>query len=173
MALLDNLLDGGRAAREGAALLLAVTDASRQPELYGEGRLSDTLEGRLDALTLHGCLALARLKKEPKLRRRAQAFTDQLFRNIDAGLRESGVGDLSVPRRMRAIASQFYGRLGAYSAALEAGDDAALADALTRNTGAGAFAAALAAHMRRVAALQAEQPADALSTAAAWPAAPG
>jgi len=173
MALLDNLLDGGRASREGAALLLAVTDASRQDELFGEGRLPDTLEGRLESLTLHGCLALTRLNKEPRLRRRAQAFTDQLFRNIDAGLRESGVGDLSVPRRMRAIASQFYGRLGAYSAALEAGDGAALKDALSRNTGVPAFASALAAHALRVAATQAEQPADVLSTGAGWPAAPG
>lgn len=173
MGLLDDLLDGGRASRDGAALLLAVTDASRQPELFGEGRLPDTLEGRLESLTLFASLALVRLQKEPHLKRRAAAFTDQLFRNIDAGLREAGVGDLSVPRRMRSIASQFYGRLGAYAAALEAGDEAALADALARNMAAGAFAPALAAHGQRIAEAQAAQSADVLSTAAGWPSAPG
>lgn len=173
MALLDNLLDGGRSAREGAALLLAVTDASRQPALYSEGRLADTMEERLESLTLHASLALVRLQREPALKRRAAAFTDQLFRNIDAGLREAGVGDLSVPRRMRAIASQFYGRLGVYAAALEANDEAALAQALARNTTAPAFAPALAAYARDVAQTQAGQGADALSTEAGWPPAPG
>jgi len=172
MALLDNLLDGGRAAREGAALLLAVSDASRQPGLFGDQRLADTLEGRLESLTLHASLALVRLQKEPDLKRRAAAFTDQLFRNIDAGLRESGVGDLSVPRRMRTIASQFYGRLGVYAAALDANDEAALTEALARNTGAPAFAPALAAYARQTAQAQAEFGADALSTEAGWPPAP-
>ncbi|MEZ6021914.1 MAG: ubiquinol-cytochrome C chaperone family protein [Hyphomonadaceae bacterium] len=56
----------------------------------------------------------------------AQAFTDTLFRFFDAGLREAGVGDLTVPKRMHKLAASFYGRLNAYVAAIEAEDRPAL-----------------------------------------------
>lgn len=166
---LADLLSGGKGARAAEDLLLAVSEASRRPALYeGAARAADTMEGRLEMLTLHACLALIRLEAEPGERALAQRFTDMLFRHIDAGLRESGVGDLSVPRRMRQIAGQFYGRLGAYSGALKTGDGAALADVLARNAG----AAALSDYVRAVHAAQAAAPAAALRTAAGWPAAP-
>lgn len=122
-----------RAARDGAALLQAVIEASRRPELFGEGRVPDTLEGRFELLTLHAFLALRRLGGAPDARPLAQAFTDVFFRHLDAGLRESAVGDLAVPKRMRALAGAFYGRLGAYEQALNSGDPDALAAALGRN----------------------------------------
>lgn len=120
------------AASEAADhLLFASMRAAREPALFGDGRIPDTLDGRFEAVAALATLTLVRLKTEPGGDKAAQIYADRLFRLLDAGLREAGVGDLSVAKRMKALAGAFYGRLAAYSATL--GDDAALAQALGRN----------------------------------------
>jgi cytochrome b pre-mRNA-processing protein 3 len=160
-----------RAESEAQGLLDAVTAASRRPAFYGETRVPDTLEGRFELMTLHAALALIRLRAEPGAGPLAQTFTDKLFRFFDAGLREAGVGDLTVPKRMRALASAFYGRLEAYGAALGAGDEALLSQAAGRNVlgdEAAPFATNLAAHARALAARQAGAPIASVSSSEAW-----
>ncbi|GAM99467.1 ubiquinol-cytochrome C chaperone [alpha proteobacterium U9-1i] len=150
----------------------AVVQIARQPSFFGAGRAPDTLAGRFELMTLHASLALIRLRAEPALAPLAQAFTDKLFRSFDAGLREDGVGDLTVPKRMRKIASDFYGRLNAYAAGLE-GPDAALATALARNGAAGeGFSPTLAAYAIAARQSQAVRPAADLMRLDGWPAAP-
>jgi cytochrome b pre-mRNA-processing protein 3 len=51
---------------------------------------------------------------------------------MDDNLREMGVGDLTVPKRMQGFGEAFYGRTAAYDIALEAGDEP-LAQALCKN----------------------------------------
>lgn len=165
-----------RAEEDAARLLGAVTMASRRPVFFGPGRVPDTLEGRFELMTLNGILALIRLKAAPEMAPMTQHFADQLFRQFDAGLREEGVGDTSVPKRMRAMASAFYGRLDAYAAALQQGDAGALAAVLGRNIlgdAAHPFAPALAAYAATTAAAQAAGAPQALFEAAAWDASPG
>jgi cytochrome b pre-mRNA-processing protein 3 len=158
-----------RRRADAEALLTRVSDASRRPGLFGPGRLPDTLDGRFELMTLHAWLALRRLRQAPAQPQLAQLFTDILFRHLDAGLREAGVGDLSVPKWMHKLAGAFYGRISAYDRALAEGR-AELEAALTRNALAGdaAFAPWLAAYLERTAASQAAQPASALFEA--WPA---
>lgn len=151
------------ASRDAETLLEQVQAASRQPWLYGPGRVPDTLEGRFEAMTLFAALALIRLRAEPSAASLAQHFADKLFRSFDAGLRESGVGDLTVPKKMRALAGSFYGRLEAYAAAVAAADAPALAEAIARNLGADvAFAGELASQALATAQAQASQPVTAL-----------
>jgi len=153
-------------------LLDAVTDASRQPALFAAGRIPDTLEGRFEALALHGALAMIRVRADEGAAPLGQAFADRLFRAIDAGLREAGVGDTAVPKRMQKLAGAYYGRLEAYGAAIEGGDSAALAAALGRNVFADeahAFAPSLAAHVLGVARSQAQTPLAALFSPDGWP----
>lgn len=157
------------------ALVALVSQVSRQPAFYGPDRTPDTLEGRLELLMLHGALLLIRLRDAPELGPLAQSFTDRLFRHIDAGLREDGVGDLSVPRRMRRIAGQFYGRLEAYAAALAADEPEELAAAIARNMPgeAGAnYAPRLAAYVRAVHLKHAGAPPERAFELAAWAGAP-
>jgi cytochrome b pre-mRNA-processing protein 3 len=121
-------------------------------------------------MTPHAGLALLRLGAEPEAAPLAQAFTDTLFRHFDAGLREDGVGDTSVPKRMRKLAGDFYGRLEAYSRAITDRDAAALAAALVRNAGVSEdFAGRLAPHVLQIAAQQAEAPFVAMFENSAWP----
>jgi cytochrome b pre-mRNA-processing protein 3 len=161
-----------RASQDAERLLGAVTDAGRRAPLFGPGRIPDTLEGRFEAMALHGALALIRLRRDPGAEPLAQDFTDRLFRAFDAGLREAAVGDLVVPKRMRALASSFYGRLEAYNVAIEAADGAALTGALGRNVFADeahAYAPILAAHVIDTASIQAEAPLSALFSTSGWP----
>jgi cytochrome b pre-mRNA-processing protein 3 len=159
-----------RVEEDADRLLAAVRAASRDPSLFGGGRIPDTLQGRFEAVTLHAGLALFRLRADEAAADLAQAFTDKLFREFDAGLREEGVGDTSVPKRMHKLAGDFYGRVQAYSAAIEAADRAALAAALERNIGLSAeFAALLAGHALATAESQARAPFSKLIEIAAWP----
>lgn len=161
-----------RAERDAERLLAAVTAASRNPAFFGAGKTPDTLGGRFELMTLHAVLALVRLEREPAREPLAQAFTDQLFRQFDAGLREAGVGDTSVPKRMHRMAGDFYGRLKAYADGLSDAEEAALTDALARNLLSGqapAFAVQLAKYARAAAAAQAAAPVEALMDADGWP----
>jgi cytochrome b pre-mRNA-processing protein 3 len=53
--------------------------------------------------------------------------------DMDRNLREMGVGDLTVPKKMRRLAEAFYGRLEVYDRALTAAGDEELSSALARN----------------------------------------
>ena len=129
-----------------ASLYERVATASRAPGLYEALGIPDTLEGRFESLSLHVILSLRALRRLPAPADDvAKDLTDAFFRDLDASLREMGIGDTTVPRRMRTLASSFYGRAHAYDAPLEAGDRDALAEALGRNAcGAEAPAVALA-----------------------------
>lgn len=165
-----------RARRLSAqALLASTTRISRAPGFFGADRVADTLEGRTEMVMLHAALALRRLRTEGSTDPLAQAFTDVFFRHLDAGLREAGVGDLTVPKRMKKLAQSFYGRLNAYAAALDSADQPALAAALRRNIlrqDQAGYAARLAAYAHAQAdALNAAALADVIS-GAAWQAPP-
>ena len=159
-----------RARREAEAearrLYAAVVARSRAPGFYLAG-VPDTFDGRFDLSMLHLFLLVRRLRREGAPGRAvAQALFDAAFDDMDRTLREMGVGDLGVPRRVKAMARAFYGRAAAYDEALDAADDAALRAALGRNLiGGGAAPESLCAWVREAdAALAAAPP-----TAAAFP----
>lgn len=111
----------------------AVVAASREAELYGEDRLPDTVEGRFESLTLHLLVVLRRLRSLPAPAGDvAQDLVDLAFSRLEVALRESGVGDFGVPKRMKALASAFYDRTAGYDVAIAASDEEALADAIAR-----------------------------------------
>src|SRR5262249_9486447 len=90
--------------------------------------------GRLEMIMLHTVLFLRRLEGEAApTRALGQGLFDRFCRDMDASMREMGVGDLAVPRKMRRIGEAFYGRQAAYRAALDAPDNGPLAAALQRN----------------------------------------
>jgi len=123
-----------RQERAGFRLYGAAVAAAREPVLYQAFGVADTLDGRFDLVCLHTFLVVRRLQREaepgPAL---AQAVFDAMFSDMDISLREMGVGDLSVGRRVRAMWEAFNGRALAYEAALTAGDPASLESALVRN----------------------------------------
>jgi cytochrome b pre-mRNA-processing protein 3 len=129
-----NLIRRGRHERVGFELYGAAVAAARDPFLYTGLGVPDTLDGRFDMVSLHTFLLIQRLKREvppgPVL---AQAVFDAMFSDMDINLREMGVGDLSVGRKVRVMWEAFHGRSAAYAAAMSSGDVAALDAALERN----------------------------------------
>jgi cytochrome b pre-mRNA-processing protein 3 len=116
------------------ALYRRIVAAARSPELYARLGVPDSVEGRFEALILHVVLVLRRLRQLPAPAADiGQDLVNQVFLELDRALREMGVGDFGVPKRMKKLGAAFYGRAQAYDAALDAGDRAALAQALGRN----------------------------------------
>ena len=110
---------------------MIVTQA-REPLLYRDLGVPDTVNGRFDLLVLHLWLVLRRLKSIEGGIGFSQALFDRFCDDMDDNLREMGVGDLTVPKRMQAFGEAFYGRTAAYDLALTAGAEE-LAQALCKN----------------------------------------
>ncbi len=121
--------------RPGFELYGAAVGAARTPALFAVLGVPDTLEGRFDLVSLHVGLLIRRLRTDGDARGAAlaQAVFDAMFADMDVNLREMGVGDMSVGKRVRGMWEAFHGRALAYETALDSDDTAALADALTRN----------------------------------------
>lgn len=107
-------------------LYAALVIRSRQDDLYLACAIPDTVMGRFEALSVHVFLFLRRCRDEPTLRPLAQEVVDRFITDIEDSIRELGVGDPSVPKRMRKLAGVFYERVSVYDAALDADDAAAL-----------------------------------------------
>lgn len=152
---------------ESAHSLYAETiHAARRPAIYTEMGVPDTPEGRFETLALMAFLVLRRLKTEEKARNVSQAYFDIMFEDIDSNLRELGVGDISVGKKVKKLAQSFYGRIKAYEEALT-GDDEALEAALRKHPYRNmepmdAHVSRLARHVRREDAYLAQQPVQAL-----------
>jgi len=152
--------------RPGFVLYGAAVAAARNPWFFSALGVPDSLDGRFDLVGLHVALLIRRLRQDPDPRgaQLAQAVFDAMFADMDVNLREMGVGDLSVGKRVRQMWEAFHGRARAYEAALDAGDRPALAAALQRNVwrtlseAEAPGAAHLAAHAEAVAAALAAQP---------------
>jgi len=116
------------------ALYGEIVAAARQPAFYSDWNVPDTPLGRFEMLSVHVFLFLHRMRNETGAAREvAQILTDEFFADVELSLRELGIGDLGVPKRMKKLAKMFYGRTMAYAEALERGDRLALAAALARN----------------------------------------
>jgi cytochrome b pre-mRNA-processing protein 3 len=154
----------------------AIVAHARLPVFYRVLAVPDTIGGRFDLLVLHVHLLFRRLAGANEAQRAAgQAVFDRFILDMDDSLRELGVGDLTVPKRMRSMGEAFYGRAAVYDAAIaESGDDA-LAAALLRNvyandTGAVKNAFRLAGYVRNtVSALTAQDAARIVAGDAKFP----
>jgi cytochrome b pre-mRNA-processing protein 3 len=121
-------------ARIAAALYGAIVAQSRAPVFYVRFGVADSVEGRFESLVVHLALVLRRLgDADEAAKDLGQDVFDQFCADMDRALREMGVGDLSVPKRMKRLAEAYYGRAAAYGPALDAGDRRALAEIVRRN----------------------------------------
>ena len=121
--------------RPAERLYQSILQASRQPNLYSEFEVHDHLDSRFDMLCLHISLLMGRLRMLPEDVHKPlnQELFDRFFADMDFTLREMGVGDLGVGKRVRKMSEAFMGRLLAYTKSLERNDKMELALVLARN----------------------------------------
>lgn len=116
-------------------LYVRAVEQARQPGFYLDCDVPDTPDGRFDMVALHVFLVMRRLKADhDRTEDLAQELFDVFFADMDQNLREMGIGDMGIGKRIKGLAKGFYGRLAVYDAALEpdAAPDA-LSAALRRN----------------------------------------
>ncbi|TIL57116.1 MAG: ubiquinol-cytochrome C chaperone [Mesorhizobium sp.] len=159
------------------ALYAPIVAAARQTVFYSDWDVPDTPLGRFEMLSLHMFLFQHRLRGEGGVAGEvAQVLIDEFFMDVEHSLRELGIGDVGVPKRMKKLAKMFYGRTAAYDDALERNDHDALVAALARNVrpdaGTWPQATHLAGYVADVSRRLAEQPTESIvSGTVAFPAA--
>ena len=115
------------------ALYGVIVAQARQPAFYRAYGVPDTVEGRFDMIVLHVALFFRRVRAEEAVRPLGQGVFDAFCCDMDHNLREMGVSDVRLPKRMRELGGAFYGRAASYDRALATDDDEVLADALAKN----------------------------------------
>ena len=132
--MLENLLRPRLSRQAGERLYAAAVDQARHPGFYTTLGVPDRIDARFELYTLHVLLLTMRLRSEGEPgHAAAQDLFDAYVSALDNALRELGVGDISMSRKMRTLGEALYGRMSAYAPLLEAGDADALAAALARN----------------------------------------
>jgi len=120
-----------RAAHELYAMIVA---QARRPAFFSELKVPDSVDGRFDMISLHVFIVLRRLRNSgDDAEEFAQTLFDAFFADMDRSLREMGVGDLGVGKKVRAMSKAFMGRVDAYDRALDADSPQDLTEALVRN----------------------------------------
>jgi cytochrome b pre-mRNA-processing protein 3 len=105
--------------RKAEELYGMVVAAARNPGFYGVGRVADTPEGRFEQVALHLFLIAERVAPvKPEGEVLARHLIEAFVTDMDDCMREMGVGDLTVPKRVKRAAAVFYDRAGAYRDAL-------------------------------------------------------
>ena len=163
---------------EVLAAYTAIVAQARQPWLYIRYNVPDTVDGRFEMIMLHMILVLNRLRGEGDVAADfSQKLFDTFFADMDGSLREMGVGDLGVPKKVKKMAEAFYGRAGAVAEALASDGLQQLESVVDRNVFAeapdAAAAHAIARYLRGAADELARQDASAIiKNGPVWPGEP-
>jgi cytochrome b pre-mRNA-processing protein 3 len=140
-----------------------VVALARDPTYYAHCGVADSVAGRFDMVCAVLAAVLLRMEREPALAEPSVRLTELFVEDMDGQLREFGVGDVIVGKRVGRLMSAMGGRLGAYRGGV-AGDDAALTGAVTRNVtfGEGGSPECVARRLRALVARLETTPAKAL-----------
>ncbi|WOE75206.1 ubiquinol-cytochrome C chaperone family protein [Alterisphingorhabdus coralli] len=115
----------------------SVITLGRQPHWYLDGGVADDVEGRFNLLVTLLSLVLLRLEDAPDKAEAGVALTELFVDDMDGQLRQEGVGDVVVGKRVGKMMSILGGRLGGLREAFALEDHdarrAALEDVLRRN----------------------------------------
>ncbi|RKR02876.1 ubiquinol-cytochrome C chaperone family protein [Maricaulis maris] len=133
--MLNRLFSRKPEKRRAEALYRDVVTAARAPHLYAGLGVPDTVEGRFEMIILHCAVVVLTLKPvdSDPARGLSQALFDTMFDDFDAAMREMGVGDSGVGKKIRFMAQGFYGRAEALRDAIDSPDPGQLQAVLARN----------------------------------------
>ncbi len=100
----------------------AIVDHARSPGFYEQLGVPDTVTGRYAMVALHVFVVMDRLGRADGQGKASQALVDVMVDDLDRNLREMGVGDLSVGKRVKALMGHFYAMAAACRDGLDRGD---------------------------------------------------
>lgn len=122
--------------RDARRIYFRLLEQARDPAFFGSGRVPDDYDGRIDMITLHMAVMLYRLRTEGKDGQLlSQALFDEMKDDFEIALREEGISDTGVKKRIKPMISHFYDRVNAYTDAIQAdGSQALIAEAVLKRT---------------------------------------
>jgi cytochrome b pre-mRNA-processing protein 3 len=125
------------AAKSAAeALYGKIVAAARSPMFYRDWGVPDTVEGRFEMIAHHMALVLGRLSAEGDSGQNiARALTEACIADLDDNMREIGIGDIVVPRKVKRAAAALYDRHRDILGAIANDDRAALDKIVSRDVG--------------------------------------
>jgi cytochrome b pre-mRNA-processing protein 3 len=124
----DRLL--GKQDETAALPYAAVVARARAPHWYLDGAVPDTIDGRFDMVAAVLAFLLLRLESDPAAAALSASVTERFVDDMDAQLRQGGIGDIVVGKRIGKLMAMLGGRIGAYRDGLATGT---LGEALVRN----------------------------------------
>ncbi len=101
-------------------LYLQLVARARQPHWYIEGEVPDSVDGRFDVLATVLTLVLLRLESEREHAGASALVTEIFVDDMDAQMREFGMGDIVVGKRVGKLMGALGGRLGSLRTELNA-----------------------------------------------------
>jgi cytochrome b pre-mRNA-processing protein 3 len=117
-----------RTARE---IYVPIVASARQTIFYAAWGIPDTREGRFEMLALHVAVVMLRVGRAGEDGANlARAVAETFIADMDDNMREIGIGDLAVPRKIKKAGAALYDRHRDYGTALAGGDHTALAGAI-------------------------------------------
>ncbi len=99
----------------------SIVREARRPRWYRDYGAADTVEGRFDMITTVLALVMLRLEREEELLPATARLTELFAEDMDGQLRETGLGDPTLGKKMGKLMEALGGRIGAYRAALPEG----------------------------------------------------
>jgi len=111
----------------------SIVAQSRQVRFFTEWGIADTVTGRFDMVSLHLALMLRRFRAEPAAEAFAQALVEFFFKDMDRSVRELGVSDLGVPKKVKTMGDIFYGLMSVLTPAIDSADPGRVEEVLVRN----------------------------------------
>ena len=110
----------------------SIVTQARTPTFYTAIGVPDTMEGRFGVIAVHMFLVLDRIRQQGADGDEvARALLETFMTDMDDNMREIGIGDVGVPRRVKKAAAALREQVEAYTSAMAASDDTALKLALT------------------------------------------
>ena len=122
-----------QAKHDAAVRYAALVQKARNPIFYTEYGVADTLDGRFEMILVQMMFELKAIRADDIDGALRQALAEAFFDDMDRSLREIGVSDTGVGKRVKRMVEAFYGRIDAYEKAIEVKNDTALIEALKRN----------------------------------------
>lgn len=125
---------------ESFALYHTAMQQARNPIFFEDMSVPDTVEGRFEMVCAHVALIIARISIEieentndPDLMALSQALFDAMFTDMEESLRQIGIGDMGIPRRMKYMMQSLNGRIHLIGAAAYENDEQQLNKAIKKN----------------------------------------
>jgi len=109
MGFLQRLFRGQTSSDAPENVYRMLMQQSRLPVFYGKDRFPDSYSGRLECLTLHMALYMKALRDHGEIGKSfSQSIFDSMVRDFDTALREEGLTDSGVKRRIKPMVGHFY-----------------------------------------------------------------